>query len=50
MKHVRPLSQAPSLASNNVPTSVIILFIQDVLGAMLNLFVAKETVGTPTTG
>jgi hypothetical protein len=40
-------SERPQTASNDVPVSLILVFIQDVLGAVLNLFLAKETVGTP---
>lgn len=48
MKHLKTMTKTPGMASNQFPTSLLIAFIQDILGAVLILFIAKETQGTPT--
>lgn len=45
MKHLKPLSKLPVVASDAIPTSLLIVFLQDLLGALLTLFTAKETGG-----
>ena len=46
MKHLRSMTKRPVSAQMDFPLSVIILFVQDILEAVLNLAVAKEETDT----
>lgn len=43
MKHLHTLSRTPRVASEAIPTTILIQFIVDVLQALQTLFLAKET-------